>query len=413
MSSGSRKARIVLAYSGGLDTTTAIPWLKEKFNAEVVTVTADMGQGGDLEGVRKRALAVGAAKALVVDGREMFVREFVWPALQAGALYEGEYPLATALSRPLIARSLAEAAISEGAFAVAHGCTGKGNDQVRIEVGIMALAPEVKVIAPAREWGMSRDEEVEFLRARNLPALAKKTSQFSVDENIWGRSIEAGPLENPWSEPPEEVYAWTASVAKAPAEPLYMEIDFECGIPVSVNGEKRSPLALVEHLNMVAGKHGVGRIDHLENRLVGIKSREIYEAPAAVLLHKARRALETITLAKEQVRFKDYVAQQYADLVYNGLWFTPHREDLDAYVQSVERSVTGSVRMRLHKGNATVVGRKSPNALYSYELATYDKQDQFDHRASEGFIKVFGLPSKTQNRVQRSQPAAKKGRGKR
>jgi argininosuccinate synthase len=387
----------VLAYSGGLDTTTAIPWLKEKFDAQVVTVTADVGQEGDMEGTRKRALEVGAAKALVLDVREPFVRDYVWPALRAGAIYEGEYPLATALSRPLIAKALAEVAVKENAFAVAHGCTGKGNDQVRIELGIMALAPHLKVIAPAREWGMSREEEVAYLKARKLPTPPAKTSKYSIDENLWGRSIEAGPLEDPWNEPPEEIYAWTASPDKAPAEPTYLELEFKDGVPVAVNGEVLAPLALVRHVNQVAGRNGVGRVDHLENRLVGIKSREIYESPAAVVLHRARRALEAITLTKDQLRFRDLVAQQYADLTYNGNWFTAHRQDLDAYVASLDRHVTGTVRMRLHRGACVPVGRKSAHALYSYELATYDKADRFDHKAAEGFIQVYGLPVKTQN----------------
>jgi argininosuccinate synthase len=393
-----KKNTIVLAYSGGLDTTTAIPWLKEKFSADVVALTVDVGQPGDMEETRRRAIQVGAVKALVADGREAFAREFVWPALRAGAVYEGEYPLATALSRPLIARLLAEAAVAEGAFAVAHGCTGKGNDQVRIELGIMALAPQLRVIAPAREWGMSREEEVEYLRQRRLPTPPAKTTRFSIDENLWGRSTEAGPLEDPWHEPPEEAYGWTTSAADAPAEPMYLELEFAQGVPVAVNGESMTPVTLVQHLNTIAGRNGVGRIDHLENRLVGIKSREVYEAPAAVVLHKARRALEAITLAKEQQRFRDIVAQQYADLVYNGQWFSVHRQDLDAYVASLARYVSGAVRMKLHRGASTVVGRKSPHGLYAYELATYDKADQFDHKAAEGFIQVWGLPIKTQAR---------------
>ncbi|MSQ12187.1 MAG: argininosuccinate synthase [Dehalococcoidia bacterium] len=402
MAAAQRKPRIVLAYSGGLDTTVAIPWLKEQFDADVITLTVDVGQPQDMEEARRRAVAIGAKKALVVDGREVFLREFVWPAFKAGAVYEGVYPLATALSRPLIARCLAEAAQKEGAFAVAHGCTGKGNDQVRIELGIMALAPDVKVIAPAREWGMSREEEVEYLRQRKLPTPPPKTTKYSIDENLWGRSVEAGPLEDPWNEPPEEAYAWTASAAKTPAEPAYLELEFTEGVLASISGETADPIGLVEHLNTLAGRHGVGRIDHLEDRLVGIKSREVYEAPAAVVLHKARAALEAMTLTKEQLRFRDLVAQQYADLVYNGQWFSAHRQDLDAYAGSLMQYVSGTVRVRLHRGNATVVGRKSPHALYSYQLATYDKADTFDHKASGGFIQVYGLPIKTQNRRKRA-----------
>jgi argininosuccinate synthase len=394
------KERVVLAYSGGLDTSVAIPWIRETYNAEIITLTVDLGQGRELEAIRQKALDTGAAKAVVADGKESFVREFVWPALQAGAIYEAQYPLATALARPLIARHLVEVALAEGATAVAHGCTGKGNDQVRFDVSVMALAPHLRVIAPAREWGMSREEEMEYARQRGVPVPTTVASPFSVDENLWGRSIEAGLLEDPWAEPPEEVYAWTRSATKAPAKALYLEVEFREGVPVSINGEELGPVALVQHLNTLAGEHGVGRIDHLENRLVGIKSREVYEAPAGVVLHAAHRALETLTLTKEQQRFKELVAQQYADLVYNGLWYSGHRRDLDAYVRSTQRFVSGTVRLRLNRGAYVVVGRRSPHALYSYELATYDKQDQFDHRASEGFIKIYGLPTKTQARRQ-------------
>ena len=394
------KQKVVLAYSGGLDTSVAIPWIKEHYDAEVITVTAELGQGRDLEEVRLKALATGAEKAIVLDGQDAFVERFVWPALRAGAIYEAQYPLATALARPLIAEYLATVALEEGAEFVAHGCTGKGNDQVRFDVSVGALAPDLRVIAPAREWGMSRDEEMVYAAQHNVPVPNTKDSPFSVDENLWGRSIEAGVLEDPWNEPPEEIYAWTRSMADTPDAPLYLEIGFERGIPVSVNGETLGGKTLVLHLNSLAGEHGVGRIDHLENRLVGIKSREIYEAPAGVVLHAAHRSLETLTLGKEQVRFKELVAQQYADLVYNGLWFTKHREDLDAYVDSTQQFVSGTVRVRLHKGTCTVVGRQSPHALYDYGLATYDEADQFDHQASVGFINVFGLPVRTQSRRQ-------------
>ena len=394
------KQKVVLAYSGGLDTSVAIPWIKERYDAEVITVTAELGQGRDLEEVQQKALATGAEKAIVLDGQEAFVERFVWPALRSGAIYEAQYPLATALARPLIAECLTNVALAEGAEFVAHGCTGKGNDQVRFDVSVGALAPELRVIAPAREWGMSREEEMAYAAQHNVPVPNTVDSPFSIDENLWGRSIEAGVLEDPWQEPPEEIYAWTRSISNAPDTPLYLEIAFEKGVPVSVNGEILGGVALVLHLNALAGEHGVGRIDHLENRLVGIKSREIYEAPAGVLLHAAHRALETLTLGKDQVRFKDHVAQQYADLVYNGLWFTRHREDLDAYVDSTQQCVSGTVRLRLHKGTCAVVGRQSPHALYDYGLATYDQADQFDHQASVGFIKVFGLPVRTQARRQ-------------
>jgi argininosuccinate synthase len=393
------KDKIVLAYSGGLDTSVAVPWLKEKYDADIITLTMDLGMV-DLESIRQRALAVGAAKALTIDAKDALVNEFLFPALQAGAIYEEQYPLATALGRPLIARCLAEAAQAEGAYAVAHGCTGKGNDQVRIEVSVAALAPEIKVIAPIRDWGMSREDEMDYARARNLPISASK-SRFSVDENLWGRSAEAGELEDPWLEPPEEAYDWTRPVSATPDEPVYLDMHFDCGIPTAVDGENMGGTALIGHLNTVAGQHGVGRLDHVENRLVGIKSREIYEAPAALVLHMAHKALEAMTLSKDQARTKARIAQEYADVVYNGLWFTAHRQDLDAYIQSTQRYVTGDIRVRLHKGTCTVVGRSAPHTLYQHHLATYDRGDQFNHSAAEGFISIYGLPVRTQNQTQR------------
>ena len=393
------KDKIVLAFSGGLDTSVAVPWLKEKYDAEVITLTIDLGMV-DLEAIRQQALVVGAAKALTVDGKQELTETFLFPALQAGAIYEAQYPLATALGRPLIARYLVEAAQSEGAFAVAHGCTGKGNDQVRIEVSVAALAPELKVIAPIRDWGMSRDEEIEYAQERNLPVNARN-SRFSVDENLWGRSVEAGELEDPWLEPPEEAYAWTRPVLSTPDDPAYLEIHFETGVPTAVDGEDMAGPDLIRHVNALAGSHGVGRLDQVENRLVGIKSREVYEAPAAVVLHAAHKSLEALTLSKEQARIKERLAQEYADVVYNGLWFTPHRQDLDAYVRSTQRHVTGDVRVRLHKGSCAVVGRSAPRSLYQHDLATYDRGDQYDHAAAQGFISIYGLPVRTQNQVQR------------
>ncbi len=392
------KEKIVLAYSGGLDTSVAVPWLMEEYGADIITLTIDLGMV-DLPAIRERALQVGAAKALTVDGRETLVNEFLFPSLQAGAIYEEQYPLATALGRPLIARYLVEAARAEGAYAVAHGCTGKGNDQVRIDVGVAALAPDLKVIAPIRDWGMSRDDEIEYAQARNLPINASQ-SRFSVDENLWGRSAEAGELEDPWREPPEDAYSWTRPVGETPDTPAYLEIHFEQGIPTAVDGESMAGTDLIRHLNALAGEHGVGRVDHLENRLVGIKSREVYETPAAVTLHAAHKALETLTLSKEQARTKVRIAQEYADMVYNGLWFTHHRNDLDAYIRSTQRYVTGDVRVKLHQGTCTVVGRRAPQALYQHQLATYDREDQFDHAAAAGFINIYGLPVRTQNQTQ-------------
>ena len=390
--------RIVLAYSGGLDTTVAVPWLKEKYGAEIITLTIDLGMV-DLEAIRQRALSIGAADAVTVDGKETLVNEFLIPSLQAGTVYEDQYPLATALGRPLIARYLVDVARQYDAYAVAHGCTGKGNDQVRLEVGVAALAPDLQVIAPIRDWGMSRDDEIEYAQARNLP-ISARNSRFSTDDNLWGRSVEAGELEDPWLEPPEDAYAWTNPVSDTPDQPAYVELHFEAGVPTAIDGETMSPVDLIPHLNALAGSQGVGRVDHVENRLVGIKSREIYEAPAAVVLHAAHKALETMTLSKDQARTKARIAQEYSDVIYNGLWYTAHRVDLAAYVQSTQRFVTGDVRVRLHKGTCTIVGRQAPQALYQHGLATYDRQDQFDHAAAEGFIKIYGLPVRTQNQVQ-------------
>jgi argininosuccinate synthase len=392
------KPKIVLAYSGGLDTTVAVPWLQEKYDADIITLTIDLGMV-ELEPIRQRALSIGASEAITVDGRETLVNEFLFPSLQAGTIYEEQYPLATALGRPLIARYLVEAAKEHEAYAIAHGCTGKGNDQVRIEVGIAALGPEIDVIAPIRDWGMSREDEIEYGQARNLPINANR-SRFSTDENLWGRSVEAGELEDPWLEPPEDAYLWTSPVANTPDDPAYVEIHFEEGIPTAVDGESMGGVDLVNHLNTLSGTHGIGRIDHVENRLVGIKSREIYECPAATLLHAAHTSLEAMTLTKDQARMKARVAQEYADVIYNGLWFTAHRVDLNAYIQSTQRFVTGDVRVRLHKGSCVVVGRQAPKALYNYNLATYDRADNFDHKSAEGFIKIYGLSVRTENQAQ-------------
>lgn len=393
--------KVVLAYSGGLDTSVAVRWVRETYGMDVITLTADLGgEGRDAQAVRDKALSVGAVKALVVDARELFLREFVFPALQADALYEGQYPLATALGRPLIARLLVEAAAAEGASAVAHGSTGKGNDQVRFDVSVAALAPHLKIIAPAREWGMTREETIAYAQRFGIPVPVSAGSPYSIDDNLWGRSIECGVLEDPWNEPPGDIYAWTRSLEEAPEQPGYVEIGFERGIPASLDGEMMGGVALVERLRELAGGHGVGRIDHVENRLVGIKSREIYEAPAAAVLLMAHRALEAMTLSRRQMRFKERVALEYADIIYDGLWFSAFHRDLAAYVASTQRHVTGTVRVKLSKGAATVVGRKSPESLYSVGLATYDEGDEFDQSASLGFIHIWGLPVKTQARIQ-------------
>ena len=392
--------KVVLAYSGGLDTSVAIRWIKEKYNLDVIAVTVDVGNEREFSAIRQKALDVGAVKALVLDAKELFVNHFIFPALKADALYEGQYPLATALSRPLIAKLMVDTAREEGATAVAHGCTGKGNDQVRIEVSVNALAPDLKVIAPAREWGMTREETINYAQRYGIPVPVTVASPYSLDENLWGRSIECGILEDPWVEPPEEPFAWTKSASETPDSPGYVEIGFEQGTPVTIDGQKMDGITLIQKLNELAGGHGVGRIDHLENRLVGIKSREIYEAPAATVLLQAHQALQAMTLSKEQLRFKQRVAVEYADLVYNGLWFTSLHQDLAAYIQSSQRHVTGTVRLKLYKGSSSVVGRKSPVSLYSHGLATYDKGDVFDQSAAAGFIHIWGLPVKTQAQVQ-------------
>jgi len=392
--------KVVLAYSGGLDTSVAIKWLREKYNLDVIALAVDVGNEPDFPAIREKALQLGAVKALVTDARVPFVADYVFPALKANAIYEGQYPLATALGRPLMAKLLVEAALEEGAAAVAHGCTGKGNDQVRFDVSVAALAPNLKIIAPAREWGMNREETIAYAQRHGIPIPVTADSPYSLDQNLWGRAIECGVIEDPWTEPPDDAFIWARALAATPDEPEYVEIGFEKGVPVAVDGKERDGIALIQQVNDLAGKHGVGRIDHVEDRVVGIKSREVYEAPAAVVLLQAHRALEAMTLSRAQLRFKRTVDEEYADLVYNGLWFTALRQDLTAYVESSQRFVTGAVRLKLFKGGSRVVGRKSPYSLYRHDLATYDKGDVFDQSAAVGFIHLWGLTAKTQAQVQ-------------
>jgi argininosuccinate synthase len=387
--------RIVLAYSGGLDTSVAVKWLADKYDAEIVAVTMDLGLGKELDDIRERALAVGAIRAHVVDVREEFARDYIIPSLQAGALYEGKYPLATALGRPLIAKKLVEVAHLENAGVIAHGCTGKGNDQVRMDVSTRALDPSLRVVAPARDWGMTRPDEIEYARVHGIQVPSTVESPYSTDSNLWGRSIECGVLEDPWVEPPEEIYELTKSPTACPEVPAYVELEFEQGVPTKVNGVAMPLTELINSVETIAGAHGVGRLDMVENRVVGIKSREIYEAPAATVLHMAHRELETLVTPRDLDRLKTGLAQTYADLVYDGLWFTPRREALDAFVTNVQRRVTGSTRLKLYRGDCRVVGRKSDHALYDPALATYDAGDTFDHQAAVGFIKLWGLPVET------------------
>ncbi len=392
--------KVVLAYSGGLDTSVAIQWLKEKYNVDVITLTIDVGNSKDFEAARLKALKVGAIKAIVIDAKETFVKYFVFPALQANALYEGQYPLATALTRPLMAKLLVDTALEEEATIVAHGCTGKGNDQVRFDVGVHALAPQLRVLAPAREWKMTREETIDYAKQHHIPVPITKKSPYSIDECLWGKSAECGVIEDPWAEPPEDIWTWTKSPEKTPDRPVYIEIGFEKGIPVSLDGQDIDGVSLITKLNTLAGEHGIGRIDHIENRLVGIKSRETYEAPAATVLLIAHQALEAMTLSKDQLRFKSKAAIEIADIIYNGLWFSALNRDLSAYIQSSQRYVIGTVRLKLFKGHAMTVGRKSPKSLYNLSLATYDKGDKFDASAAVGFIHLWGLPVATQAQVQ-------------
>jgi len=386
--------KVVLAYSGGLDTSVAVSWLADK-GYDVIAYMSDVGQGGDYDKLKKRAITAGASKVIIEDLKEEFAKDFVFMSLKAGAVYESKYLLATALSRPIIAKGLVEAAKREKADSVAHGCTGKGNDQVRFEVTVMALAPELKIIAPLREWHMySREEEIEYAKENNIQIDTTKKSPYSLDKNIWGMSIECGILEDPWNEPPEDAYQMSIDPNKAPSKPTYVEIEFEKGVPVKINGKKRNPVDLILKLNEIGGKNGIGRTDLVENRLVGIKSREIYEAPGAWILYHAHKDMESLVLDRELLHFKEIIALKYAELVYYGLWFTPLKKALDAFINNTQKQVSGAVKVKLLKGVASVVSRKSPYSLYSKEMATYDKGDKFDRSIAEGFIKVWGMPYK-------------------
>ena len=390
-----RATKVVLAYSGGVDTTVCIPYLMQEWGVqEVITLAADLGQGDELEPIREKALKSGASTSLVADATHRFITEYAFPAIRANALYENRYPLSTALARPLIARLLVEAAKEHGADAVAHGCTGKGNDQVRFDVAIAALDANIKVLAPAREWGMSREETIAYGEKFGIPSPVKKSSPYSIDRNLLGRSIEAGPLEDPWNEPLEEVFVMTRAISDTPDEPEYVEIGFEKGNPVSLDGKTLTPVELVSQLNEATGRHGIGRIDMMENRLVGIKSREIYEAPALLTLIHAHRDLESLVLTKDVTQYKRGIEQTYSELVYNGLWFSPLKGALDAFIDNTQQRVAGTVRVKLFKGNATIVGRQSVNSLYDPEMSTYGAEDEFDHKAAEGFIYVWGLPTR-------------------
>ncbi|MEM3451092.1 MAG: argininosuccinate synthase [Nitrososphaerales archaeon] len=385
--------KIVLAYSGGLDTSVSILWLKEKFMADIITVTVDVGQKENLEEIGERAKQIGAIKHYLIDAKEEFVKNYIFPSIKANALYESKYPLSTALSRPLIASKVVEVAEKEGAFAVAHGCTGKGNDQVRFEVTIKSLNPNLKVIAPAREWNLSRDREIEYAKEHGIRIELKK-SIFSIDQNLWGRSIECGPLEDPDVEPPPEAFEWVKPLNQTSEKATYINIKFEKGVPIAIDGEEKKPVDIISHLNQIAGKNGIGIIDHIEDRVVGIKSREVYECPAALCLIEAHKDLEKLVLTRNELFFKDIVDSQWAWLVYAGLWLDPLRYDLDAFINSTQERVNGNVRIKLYKGNYRVVGRSSPYSLYDMNLATYGISSKFDQSSAGGFIDLWGLPTR-------------------
>ncbi|MDP4235286.1 MAG: argininosuccinate synthase [Bacteroidota bacterium] len=389
-------ARIALAFSGGLDTSVMIRWLQENYNAEIVTVSGDLGQEKELNGIREKALSLGAVAAYHVDLKEEFVRDFAFHALKAGALYEGSYPLATALGRPLLGKALVEVAQKENCTVVAHGCTGKGNDQVRFEASVWGMAPDLRVIAPVRHWEFrSREDEMAYCAERGIPVAATKASPYSIDENIWGTSIECGVLEDATVAPPEDAYQRTLSAEDAPSESTTISVDFANGIPIAINGESIEPVELLRKLNRIAGENGIGRLDLIENRLVGIKSREIYEAPAATLLHFAHRELERLTLDRWTARYKEQMSANYAELIYTGLWFSPLREAMDAFIDETQKRVTGNIIVKLYKGTMRILSRSSEFSLYDQALASYTSEDSFDHSAGEGFSKIFSLPLRT------------------
>ncbi|MBP1041885.1 argininosuccinate synthase [Vagococcus sp. BWB3-3] len=395
------KEKIILAYSGGLDTSVSVQWLVEK-GYDVIACCLDVGEGKNLEAVKQKALTVGASQSFTIDAKEEFAHDFALVSLQAHTMYENKYPLVSALSRPLIAKKLVELAHEVGATTIAHGCTGKGNDQVRFEVAIATLDPNLKIIAPVREWKWSREEEINYAKEKGIPIPIDLDSPYSVDQNLWGRANECGILEDPWATPPEDAYDLTVSLEAAPDTADYVEIAFEQGIPVSLNGEALSLANLILTLNSLAGKHGVGRIDHVENRLVGIKSREVYECPAAITLLTAHKELEDLTLVRELAHFKPIVEHQLSQVIYNGLWFNPLTDALIAFIKSTQVYVNGKVRVKLFKGHAIVEGRTSPNSLYNENLATYTSADTFDQDAAIGFIKLWGLPSQVHAEVQAS-----------
>jgi argininosuccinate synthase len=385
--------KVVLAYSGGLDTSVSIKWIKEKYGLDVVTCTVDVGQQEDLSGIGERAREIGAVNHYQLDAKEEFAKDFVFPSIKTNSLYEGSYPLGTALARPLLAEKLVVVAEKEGAVAVAHGCTGKGNDQVRFDVTVKAINPDLKIIAPVREWNMNREDEIKYAQKNHIP-ITVNNSIFSIDQNLWGRSIESGPLEDPFVEPPEEAFEWCVSPKNAPDKPEYLEIEFERGVPIAVDGKKSPPVELIRYVNQIAGLNGFGIVDHVEDRLVGIKSREVYECPAALTLIGAHKDLEKLVLTRHELSFKSKVEEEWSWLVYSGLWMEPSRLALDAFVNTTQQRMSGTVRAKFYKGGMRIVGRKSEDSLYQHKLSTYDRTSTFDQNSAVGFIELWGLPSR-------------------
>ncbi len=400
--------KIVVAYSGGLDTSVMVKWLSEKYDAEIIAVTGDLGQKTELIGLREKALETGASKVRIIDLKEEFIKQYVWSALKAGAIYEGEYPMACSIGRPLLAKMLVDVALEEGADTIAHGATGKGNDQVRFEVAIQTLAPHLNILAPVREWEFkSREEEIDYAIKHNIPVQATKNNPYSIDENIFGISVECGILEDPTETPPDDAWQITVDPRNAPDYPVNLSISFDKGIPVILNSHEMPPVELIKKLNEIGAMHGIGRLDIIENRVVGIKSREIYEAPAAVILHKAHHELEKLILDKDTFRYKQNVSNKIANMIYDGLWFTPLFESLMAFVDSTQKYISGEITLQLYKGNITVLSRQSVFSLYNEELATYAEGDKFDHSAAKGFIHLYGLQFKTLSTVRNTKKAVK------
>jgi argininosuccinate synthase len=401
--------KFVLAYSGGLDTSVLIKYLQEKYEAQVITVTVDVGQQEDIKAAKEKAKKLGVLKHFSIDAKNEFAKDYIFPAIKANALYEGKYPISTSLSRPLIAKKMVEIAEKEGATGLAHGCTGRGNDQVRFDVTLGSLAPEMKIIAPVREWGMTRDEEIAYAKAKGIP-VSNVAKKYSIDASVWGRAIECGLLEDASQAPPEDAYEWTTSPEKAPNTPEIVTIQFEAGVPVAVNGKSMLPLKLIEEVNKIAGKNGVGRIDHIEDRLVGIKSREVYECPAATVILEAHKDLEKMVMTRHEVLFKQQIDAEWVFLAYAGLWVDPLKDDLDAFINKSQENVTGEVKLKLYKGSLQVIGRSSPNSLYDKNLANYNIKTSFNQSYSKGFIELWGLQTRMYNTLKKAskKPKAKK-----